>query len=74
MELYEHQKKALELTKQFNKVAYYLDMGLGKTFVGSEKMHELGNNTNIIICQKSKIQDWVDHFVKNIIKIIQFMI
>ena len=64
MELYEHQKKALELTKQFNKVAYYLDMGLGKTFVGSEKMHELGNNTNIIICQKSKIQDWVDHFVK----------
>ena len=24
MELYEHQKKALELTKQFNNVAYYL--------------------------------------------------
>ena len=64
MELYEHQKKALELTKQFNNVAYYLDMGLGKTFVGSEKMNELGSNTNIIICQKSKIQDWIDHFVK----------
>ena len=47
MELYEHQKKALELTKQFNNVAYYLDMGLGKTFVGSEKMNELGSNTNI---------------------------
>ena len=64
MELYEHQKKALELTNQFNKVAYYLDMGLGKTYVGSEKMHKLKNDMNIVVCQKSKIQDWIDHFVR----------
>ena len=64
MELYEHQKKALKLTENFENVAYYLDMGLGKTFVGSEKMNEFGNEINIVVCQKSKIQDWVDHFVK----------
>ena len=36
--LFKHQIKALEDTKGKNRVAYYLDMGLGKTFVGSEKM------------------------------------
>lgn len=30
-----HQKKSLDDTEPFNRVAYYLDMGLGKTFVGS---------------------------------------
>ncbi len=64
MELYKHQNKALVITRPFNKVAYYLDMGLGKTFVGSEKMHELGNDMNIIVCQKSKIKDWIDHYIK----------
>lgn len=37
-------------------------MGLGKTFVGSEKMYELKARVNLIVCQKSKVQDWVDHF------------
>ena len=36
-------------------------MGLGKTFVGSEKMKELGEDLNIIVCQKSKIDDWYEH-------------
>ena len=62
MELYEHQKIALEQTADQNRVAYYLDMGLGKTFVGSEKMHQLGAKVNLVVCQKSKIQDWMDHF------------
>ncbi len=62
--LYEHQKQALELTKDRNRVAYYLDMGLGKTFVGSEKMAELNSKLNILICQKSKIEDWEEHFKK----------
>ena len=62
MQLYEHQKQALKQTKGFNRVAYYLDMGLGKTYVGSEKMVQLGTDTNIIICQKSKISDWMQHF------------
>ena len=62
MKLYQHQQDALAKTENFNKVAYYLDMGLGKTFVGSEKMWELNTRLNIVICQKSKIDDWVEHF------------
>lgn len=62
MQLFEHQKQALELTKDLNRVAYYLDMGLGKTFVGSEKMMNLESNVNLLICQKSKIDDWIEHF------------
>ena len=65
MKLYEHQGQALEQTKGFNKVAYYLDMGLGKTFVGSEKMMQLDSKVNLVICQKSKIDDWIDHFVQH---------
>lgn len=63
--LFPHQKTALEMTSSQNRVAYYLDMGLGKTFVGSEKMRELSAKVNLVICQKSKIQDWCDHFKEN---------
>ena len=63
--LFHHQKQALEMTSSQNRVAYYLDMGLGKTFVGSEKMREIGAKVNLVICQKSKIQDWCDHFNMN---------
>lgn len=57
-----HQEDALNRTEQFNRCAYYLDMGLGKTFVGAEKMYLLNNAVNLVICQKSKIDDWVQHF------------
>ena len=53
MQLMPHQVKVLDDTEDFNRVAYYLDMGLGKTFVGSEKLWELNNLVNIVICQKS---------------------
>lgn len=62
MKLFEHQKEALKLTENQNRVAYYLDMGLGKTFVGSEKMRLLGATVNLIVCQKSKVDDWIEHF------------
>ena len=62
--LYPHQKEALSVTALKNMVAYYLDMGLGKTFVGSEKMFELDANVNLVICQKSKVADWLEHFQK----------
>lgn len=65
MKLFEHQKRALELTENQNRVAYYLDMGLGKTFVGSEKMMQLETKLNLLICQKSKIDDWVQHFIQH---------
>lgn len=57
-----HQQYALDLTKDLNHVAYYYDMGLGKTFIGAEKMYLLNNDVNLVICQKSKINDWVTHF------------
>lgn len=59
-----HQEEALNRTEQFNHCAYYLDMGLGKTFVGAEKMYLLNNAVNLVICQKSKIDDWVQHFTE----------
>lgn len=62
IKLYAHQQKALDMTEQHNKVAYYLDMGLGKTFVGSEKLWELNIPYNLVVCQKSKITDWYQHF------------
>ncbi len=65
MELYEHQTKGLEAVKDLDHVAFYWDMGLGKTYAGSEKMVQLGTKGNLVICQKSKVDDWVDHFKKN---------
>lgn len=62
MQLFPHQERVLNETYENNRVAYYLDMGLGKTFVGSEKMWELNTPYNLVICQKSKIDDWVQHF------------
>lgn len=59
-----HQSEALEQTTQFNRVAYFYDMGLGKTYIGSEKMIKLGSDINLVICQKSKVKDWVEHFKK----------
>lgn len=63
MKLYPHQIKALSETEQYNRVAYYLDMGLGKTFVGSEKAMSF-DIPILVVCQKSKIGDWIEHFRK----------
>ena len=62
IKLFNYQKEILEKTKDQNKVAYWLDMGLGKTFIGSEKLIELNTKYNLVICQKSKIDDWYHHF------------
>ncbi len=62
IKLFQHQEIALNETYDKNRVAYYLDMGLGKTFVGSEKLWELNELYNLVICQKSKIGDWKEHF------------
>ena len=65
IKLFDHQTEALNVTSNKNRVAYYHDMGLGKTFTGAEKMVQLGAKVNLVICQKSKIHDWLDHFSKN---------
>lgn len=65
IKLYLHQQQALDETKDQNHVAYYHDMGLGKTFTGAEKMIQLNAEMNLIICQKSKIDDWRKHFAEH---------
>lgn len=58
----QHQKEVLEKSKDYKNVAYYLDMGLGKTFIGAEKLINKGKNVNLVVCQKSKVTDWIEHF------------
>jgi SNF2 family DNA or RNA helicase len=65
MKLYPFQTNILKASTDKNRVAYFLDMGLGKTFVGAEKLFRLGNRVNLVICQKSKIADWKRHFETN---------
>lgn len=62
MTLMEHQKKVLKDTKDRNLVAYFIDMGGGKTFIGSEKALSFDEEVILIVCQKSKVRDWVEHF------------
>jgi SNF2 family DNA or RNA helicase len=63
MTLFPFQQAALDLTADYNRVAYYLDMGLGKTFVGAEKARQLEKPVTLIVCQKTKIDDWARHMV-----------
>lgn len=62
MKLHPHQIKVLEMTRCLKRVAYFIDMGLGKTYIAPEKMLEIGNKLNLLICQKSKVSDWESHF------------
>lgn len=64
MKLYQHQIDTLNKFNKRKRVAAYLDMGLGKTYIGSEYAKEL-NNTTLIVCQKSKVEDWLKHYEEN---------
>lgn len=48
------------------------DMGLGKTYTGGEKLIQLGAKVNLVICQKSKISDWIEHFDNNYEKVLNY--
>lgn len=41
-------------------VALYWDMGLGKTYGGLDRARQFGDDRVLVVCQKSKIQDWID--------------
>lgn len=62
IKLFQHQEEAMKETEGLQNIGVYHDMGLGKTFTGSEMMKRFGCKVNLIICQKSKIQDWIEHF------------
>ena len=64
MSLYKHQQEVLQQTKDHNKVAYYLDMGLGKSFVGSFKSVSF-EDPILIVCPKSLVYQWLQQFADN---------
>ncbi|MDO5361946.1 MAG: DEAD/DEAH box helicase [Eubacteriales bacterium] len=64
IKLFPHQEEAINETKGFHNIGVYHDMGLGKTFTGSEMMKRFDCKVNLIVCQKSKVQDWVEHFTE----------
>lgn len=59
-----HQTEAIDQTEGFKNIAVYHDMGLGKTFTGSVMMARFGCKNNLIVCQKSKVPDWMNHMKK----------
>jgi SNF2 family DNA or RNA helicase len=65
VELYPFQERILDETQLYNRVAYYIDMGLGKTYIGSEKAARLETPVTLVVCQKSKVQDWLEQFNKH---------
>lgn len=65
MRLYDFQREVLDKSRDLNRVAYYYDMGLGKTFIGSEKLYRLNEPWNLVVCQKSKVKDWCEHLYQS---------
>lgn len=55
--LFPHQVDVLNTTSDKKRVAYYLEMGLGKTFVASEKAEQFQERIIVIVCQKFKLKD-----------------
>lgn len=63
MGLFAYQRAALDRVEGKRRCAFYHDMGLGKTFTGAEKlMSDRRWKRALVVCQKSKVADWVDHF------------
>ncbi len=60
-----HQIEAMETLSGFQSVAYYLDCGLGKSFVGSEQIMKYNNDYTVLVCPKSLISMWRKHFETN---------
>lgn len=71
IKLYKHQKEVLQQTEQKNKVAYFLDMGLGKSFVGSYKATSF-NEPILVVCPKSLVPQWLQQFADNHQELIRY--
>ena len=65
MKLFDYQQQALEHVAGKTHCAFYHDMGLVKTYTGSEKLRLLAFKVNLVVCQKSKVNDWLRHFESN---------
>ena len=65
MPLYPSQQEILDSTSGKKNVAFYVGCGGGKTWLGSTKAMEIANPFTLVVCQKSQINDWVNHFKDN---------
>lgn len=65
MNLRDFQIEALEQLRDRPRCAFYYGLGLGKTFMGAEKLVRGCCRHILVVCQKSKIQDWTDHFLEH---------
>ena len=54
IKLLPHQERAISHTASMKRVAYYHDMGLGKTFTGSEKLISLGA-PEIVVTEEGRL-------------------
>ena len=61
---YKYQFQTVEqiIDEDESKIALYWDMGTGKTMAGAELVAQWKSGCNLVICQKSKIKDWIQHF------------
>ena len=62
VELYPSQQEMLNEVEGKNRCAIYAGVGSGKTFIGSEKLISFQTPFNLVICQKSQVEYWVNHF------------
>lgn len=62
--LFKHQQTVFDELAHFKNVGLFHDMGLGKTYTGSEFAIRYGKHI-IVVCQKSKVNDWCKHFEEN---------
>lgn len=60
--LYPSQQAILDEVKDKNRVSFYLGVGSGKTWIGGEKLMSFGTSWNLIVCQRSQVEYWVNHF------------
>lgn len=67
MEPYGFQKEILKRTENEGRCAYFVGMGLGKTLLSSEHVSSIAppDEDIIVICQLSKVRDWVEHWRRN---------
>lgn len=67
MELYNFQKDLLKRIRGRRYAALFVDMGCGKTIMSSEHVMEnyYDGETILVVCQKSKVKDWLRHWVDN---------
>lgn len=64
-ELLQFQQEALEAIEDRKRCAVYYGLGLGKTYIGAAKLMLTESNVKLIICQKSKVEDWIEHMSKH---------